>query len=183
MNLLDILLVLIIAYCLVRGVFRGLVKELSSIIGVLGGVYAAYSYYDHVAKLLSKWITNPIYLNLLSCIILFFSVYLMVSIIGTMIKYLMNIVFLGWTDRICGAFFGALKGALICAAFILVLTTFLPNNTPLLRESLAVRRLMKVSTTLVKSASNDVKEVFGIKSEGFGIKMEGLNRAWRANLK
>jgi membrane protein required for colicin V production len=176
MNLLDILFILIIAYCLVRGVFRGLVKELSSIIGVLGGIYAAYNYSDHLAKLLAKWITNPFFLNLVSCLVLFFIIYLVVSGIGTMIKYFMNIVFMGWTDRICGAFFGSIKGALICAAFILILTTFLPSNTTILKESLAVRHLMKVSTTLIKSVSKDVQGLFG-------IEMEGLSQAWRAKLK
>jgi membrane protein required for colicin V production len=34
----------------IRGIFRGLVRELASIVGVLGGFYAAYSYYPHVAQ-------------------------------------------------------------------------------------------------------------------------------------
>ena len=44
MNYLDIIIVVILSYCVIRGVFRGLIKELSSIIGVFGGFYAAYTY-------------------------------------------------------------------------------------------------------------------------------------------
>ena len=48
MNPFDILMLIILAYGLIRGIFRGLVRELASIIGVLGGFYAAYSYYPYV---------------------------------------------------------------------------------------------------------------------------------------
>ena len=176
MNLLDILLLLIVAYCLVRGVSRGLVRELSSIIGVFGGIYASYTYYGHLAKLLSPWISKPVYQNILSCLLLFITVYLVISVIGTMIKYFMNIVFLGWTDRLCGAFFGAIKGAMICAVVILILTTFLPKNTPILSESLAARHLMKVRAAFVRAASKDEKGLFG-------NKMRGLNPLWQARKK
>ncbi|PQP34359.1 colicin V production protein, partial [Desulfobacteraceae bacterium SEEP-SAG9] len=33
MNPLDILIIVIAGFCLIRGIFRGLIKELSSIIG------------------------------------------------------------------------------------------------------------------------------------------------------
>jgi len=59
MNFFDIIVVVILGYCFIRGIFRGLIKELSSIVGVFGGFYAAYTYYMMVAKLLSKWNGSP----------------------------------------------------------------------------------------------------------------------------
>lgn len=173
MNLFDILLIAILAFCLIRGIFRGLIKELSSIVGVLGGLYAAYAYYPLLAKVLSRWITNPAYSNILSCLIIFVVIYIVVSVIGVMIKYFMNIVFLGWTDRVCGAFFGAVKGALIAAVLILILTTFLPKNTAILKDSFAARHLMTVSATLAKAASKEMKAMFS-------PKMKELNKTWRS---
>ena len=171
MNLLDYVLIVILGYCLIRGVFRGLIKELSSIIGVLGGFYAAYSYYPLVAAPLSRWIANKGYLNIISFLILFVTIYLIVSIIGVIIKYLMNIVFLGWTDRLCGAACGALKGLLIAVVLILVLTTFLPRNAAVLRDSLVARKMMQYSAALVQVASPDMKDLFG-------AKMKELNKSW-----
>jgi membrane protein required for colicin V production len=171
MNLLDFILIVIIAYCLVRGIFRGLVKELSSIIGVLGGLYAAYAYYPLVAASLSKWVKNTGYQNILSCLVLFLGVYLIVSLIGVIIKYVMNIVFLGWTDRLCGAFLGTVKGLLLAAILILVLTTFLPKNASILRDSVMTRNMMSVSATLVRAASKDMKLLFI-------AKMKELNKSW-----
>ena len=110
MNPFDIFIIVIIAYSLIRGLFRGLVKEVSSIIGVLGGFYAAYSYYPMVAKLLAGLIVNSSYLNILSFLIIFCSVLIIISILGIVIKYLLNVAFLGWVDRICGVGFGLIKG-------------------------------------------------------------------------
>ena len=171
MNILDFLLAAILAYCLIRGIFRGLVKELSSIIGVLGGLYAAYTYYRVVAGQLENWITDTGWLNIISCLVLFFGVYITVSILGTIIKYFMNIVFLGWTDRICGAGLGALKGILIAAALLTVLTTFLPKNAAVLRDSLIARNMAQVSQTLIQAASKDMKNLFS-------LKMRELNKSW-----
>ena len=39
MNILDILIVVIVGFCLVRGIFRGIVKEITSIIGVFVGFF------------------------------------------------------------------------------------------------------------------------------------------------
>ena len=76
MNLLDGVLIVILGYCLIRGIFRGLIKEVSAIIGVLGGYYAAYTFYPSVARLLSQWISNSGYLNIISFLLIFLTVLL-----------------------------------------------------------------------------------------------------------
>jgi membrane protein required for colicin V production len=172
MNLLDGIIIVILAYCLIRGIFRGLIKEVSAIIGVLGGYYAAYTYYPAVARLLAQWISNPGYLNIISFLILFLAVFWIVSVAGVVLKYLMNIAFLGWTDRISGALFGALKATLIILVLILVLTTFLPSNAPIIRDSRGAHVLMRASAYLVKVAPKDMKH-------RFETKMKALDKSWR----
>lgn len=160
MNLLDYALALILGYCLVRGIFRGLIKELSSIVGVLGGFYAAYSYYPQLAKPLSRWFETTGYANIVSFLLLFVGVYLIISIAGVIIKYLMNIAFLGWTDRLCGALFGACKGILIVSVVVAMLTTFLTQNAAILRESIIARHTIGLSATMVRVTSTDMKSLF-----------------------
>ncbi len=173
MNLLDYVLIVILGYCLVRGVFRGLVKELSSIVGVLGGFYAAYTYYPKIAHYLASWIANPAYLKIVSFLIIFVTVFVVVSLVGTVLKYLMNIAFLGWTDRICGAVFGGLKATLIAVVLILVLTTFLPQNAKVIKDSQVAHKLMQVSAYLVKVTPREMKQ-------SFDLKMKELNKSWKS---
>ena len=135
MNPFDILTIVILAYSVIRGIFRGLIKEMSSIVGVLAGYYAAYSYYALVAAVLSRWITNTAYVNIVSFLILFSVVFLIVSAFGVIIKYVLRIAFMGWLDRICGAAFGLAKAILIVSVLLIVLTTFLPQNAPIVTNS------------------------------------------------
>lgn len=172
MNVLDYILIAVFGFCLGRGVFRGLVKELSSIIGVLGGFYAAYTYYPLLADSLGTWISNPGYLNIFSFLVLFVGIYLIVSLMGVVIKHLMNIAFLGWTDRLSGATFGAIKGFLIVTILILMLTTFLPKNAVILKRSTVAQNMMRFSATLINVVPEDMKK-------GFRTKMQELKQTWQ----
>jgi membrane protein required for colicin V production len=173
-NFFDIIVIVILGYCLIRGVFRGLIKELSSIIGVLGGFYAAFTYYMLVAKLLSKWITNTGYLNILSFLIIFCGVFIIISILGVIINYLLKIAFLGWLDRILGSVFGAMKGILIVSVLLIALTAFLPKGTPVIKDSLLSPYVTLVSEKIAKVVSKDMKHAFS-------AKIETIKRAWKKN--
>jgi membrane protein required for colicin V production len=160
MNPFDIALVMLLAYGLVRGIFRGLVKEVSSIVGVLAGYYAAYSYYSLVAGQLARWLDSQAYLNILSFLIIFISVFLLVTILGTVIKYLMKVAFLGWLDRICGAGFGLVKGILIGCVLFILLTAFLPKGSPLIQDSVLAPHLAGVSESMAKIVTSEMKLKF-----------------------
>lgn len=172
MNLLDYVLAVILGYCLVRGVFRGLIKELSSIVGVLGGFYAAYSYYPQLAKQLARWITNPAWLSISSFLTIFILVFVSVSLAGVVIKYLMNIAFLGWTDRICGAIFGSARGLLIITVILLALTTFLPKNSAVIKHSWVAHHMIRYSALMVQVTPEEMKK-------SFGSKAKEINKSWQ----
>ena len=172
MNPFDIFIIIVVGYSLIRGLFRGLVKEVSSIIGVLGGFYAAYSYYPMVAKLLSGLNINPSYLNILSFLVIFCSILIVISILGVVIKYLMNVAFLGWVDRACGLGFGLIKGLLIVTVLFIILTTFLPKGAPLIKESVLAPHVIWISEKMVNVVPEEMKKDF------FG-KLDEFKKAWK----
>jgi membrane protein required for colicin V production len=172
MNPFDIFIIIVVCYSLIRGLFRGLVKEASSIIGVLGGFYAAYSYYPMVAKLLSGLIINPSYLNILSFLIIFCSVLIVISILGVVIKYLLNVAFLGWVDRACGLGFGLIKGLLIVTVLFIILTTFLPRGAPLIKKSVLAPHVIWISEKMVNVVPEEMKKDF------LG-KLDEFKKAWK----
>jgi membrane protein required for colicin V production len=172
MNAFDIVVGVILAYSLIRGLFRGLVKEVSSIIGVLGGFWAAYSFYGILAVYLSGVISNSAYRNLLAFLIIFCAMVVLVNVLAVIIKYLMKIVFLGWLDRLGGVVFGFIKGALIVAVLFLALTAFLPKGTPLIKDSLTAPYVSLVSEKLATVVSSEIKREFA-------TKLEELKKAWK----
>lgn len=172
MNPFDVFIIIIISYSIIRGLFRGLVKEVSSIIGVLGGFYAAYSYYPMAAKLLSGVIKEPSYLSILSFLIIFCGILLVISILGVVIKYLLNVAFLGWIDRICGVGFGLIKGVLIVTVIFIILTTFLSKGTPLIKKSILAPHVIWISEQMVGLVSDDMKK-------DFFTKLDEFKKAWK----
>ena len=171
MNSFDIIVVVILSFCVIRGVFRGLIKELSSIIGVLGGYYFAYSYYMVLAKFLSRWISNTSYLNILSFLIIFSGILILIGIIGVVIKYVLKIAYMGWIDRICGAGFGITKGILIVSVLLITLTAFLPRNTPVIKNSSLAPYVTMISENMAKIISPVMKR-------DFKSKITALKRTW-----
>lgn len=171
MNSFDIIVIVILSFCVIRGVFRGLIKELSSIIGVLGGYYFAYSYYMVLAKPLSRWISSPSYLNILSFLIIFSVVLILISILGVIIKYILKIAYLGWVDRICGAGFGITKGILIVSVLLITLTAFLPRNAAVIKNSFLAPYVTMISENMAKIISPDMKR-------NFSSKITALKKTW-----
>jgi len=167
-------MVVIVCFCLIRGIFRGLIKEISSIIGVLAGYYAAYTYYVFPAKLLSKWLSNTGYINILSFLIIFCVVFIVISILGIIIKYLLSISFLGWVDRICGAGFGFIKGILIIAILLVVFTAFLPKGSPVIKKSFLAPHVAYISEAMAKVVPKDMKQQFR-------IKIKELKSVWKTH--
>jgi membrane protein required for colicin V production len=172
MNPFDVFIIIVICYSIIRGLFRGLVKEVSSIIGVLGGFYAAYSYYPMVAKLIARFVKDPSYLNILSFLIIFCLILIIISIIGVIIKYLLNVAFLGWVDRLCGVFFGLIKGILIVTVLFIILTTFLPKGAPLIKQSVLAPHVTWISEKMVNVVSKEVRR-------DFFNKLDEFKKAWK----
>jgi len=162
-NFLDIFIIIVLAYCLIRGIFSGLIREISAIVGVFAGFYGAYTYYPVVARLLARWISDVSYLNILSFLIIFCVLFILVSILGVIIKYVLKIAFLGWVDRICGAGFGFVKGILIVSVVLITLTAFLTKGAPVIRDSRLAPHVTIISQNMAKVVSKDMKKAFTAK--------------------
>ena len=163
MNILDVIIICILGYSLIRGIFRGLIKELASIVGVLAGLYAARMYYAPVSGLLAKWITNVAYREIAGFFIVFCGVLLVVGILGIIIKYVLKIVSAGWIDRLLGSVFATVKAVLIAAVLLLVLTTFLPKRTSVVKDSMLAPHVMTLSGEIVNLIPGDMKQKFSEK--------------------
>ena len=163
MNALDIVIGIILVFTLIRGIFRGLVEEIASIIGIFGGIYGAVFYYPAAAQFLHRWISDAAYANIIGFLIIFGTLFIIVGILGVLIKYLLNIASLGWFDRLCGAAFGGIKGILIASVLLLVLMTFLPSGTPLIKSSRLAPHVAVITENIVKIVPRDMKQRFGDK--------------------
>lgn len=160
MNALDIIISVIGGFCLVRGFFRGIIKEVTSIVGVFAGFFTAYTYYPLLAKLLSRIIADKPYLNIISFFLTFTIIFLAVGFIGVILKRLFKAALWGWADRILGATFAIVKAVLIVSVLLLALTSFLPSNSPVMRDSILAPHVSTISEKFVAVVPKEMKEKF-----------------------
>lgn len=172
MNLLDLAILSILCFCLIRGVFTGLIREVFSVTGVLIGFLAASTHYMQVAKSLSDWMPDASKIKLLSFLSIFFGFIVVVTILGGIIKSLLKIDLLSSVDRTFGGGVGIIKGVLIVSVLLLALTAFLPKDVPTVKESLLSSHFILVSQRMARIVSKDMRHEFSDK-----IKL--YKKAWK----
>ena len=166
MNTFDIVTIAVVAFCLIRGAFRGLIGEVSGIIGVTAGFYGAYTYYPMASAYGKQWIDGGTILDLASFFVLFCAIVFVVGLLSWLIQKLLKLVFLGWVDRTFGLVFGALKGILIMAVLFVMMTSFLPTSSGLVKNSQLAPYLVQVSKTMTVFINKNTKSDFLKKLEG-----------------
>jgi len=166
MNTFDIVVIVIISFCLIRGLFKGVIGEMSGIIGVIAGFYGAYTYYPLITVYAEKWIENSGMRNLIAFFFLFCAILVMIGLISVLIRKFLKLVFLGWVDRTFGLVFGAAKGLLIVSVLFIMITTFLPKSSNVLAGSQFSPYIAKVSKAMTVFVSQNSKKDFLKQLEG-----------------
>ena len=166
MNMFDVVILVIVSFCLIRGLFRGFIREASSIVGVIAGFYGASTYYPLVESSFSRWIDNPGFRKILAFFLLFCAILVVINLVAALIRYFLNIVFLGWVDRLCGLVFGGAKGVIIVAVLLIAITTLLPRNTTFISESLLAPQVAIVSQAISVFVARDMQQQLHLKIKG-----------------
>lgn len=157
MNIFDIIIVVVLSFCLIRGFLIGMVRQISSIVGVLAGFLAAIRYYPLLTGYLKEWIDTPGYRDIAAFMILFCIVFIVVILLAWIIHYLMKVSKIGWVDRVLGVIFGAVKAALVVSILLVALTTFLPPGTGVVQQSRLARYLTPISEKIALFVTDKVK--------------------------
>jgi len=162
MNVLDYVIAGVVGFCLVRGLFRGLVKEISSIIGVFVGYYSACNFYKPFSEIVQEWniISNPAYVKIIVFFGLFCSIFILIGLVGVIIRYILREFFISWVDTAFGGGFGMVKGVLITSVLLIPLTAFLPDDDKIMKESVLAPQITIISQKMVSLVPDHLKEKF-----------------------
>ena len=169
MNAFDILIIVIVSFCLIRGAFKGLIGEVSGIIGVVAAFYGAYTYYPLITVYAQKWIENAGFRNIIAFFLIFCAILIVINLVSLLIRKILNLVFLGWVDRTFGLVFGAVKGILIVTVIFIMVTSFLPKNSNFLTTSKFSPYIAQVSEALTVFVSKNSRKDFLKKLEELKI--------------
>ena len=161
MNGFDLMVLVIVLFCMIRGVFRGLIREVSGIVAVIAGFYGAFKYYFMLSPYLEFLIQTPGIRHLVSFSVLFCGIVILVGLLAALIRKLMHLVFLGWVDRTFGLIFGTAKGVLFVSVLFIMLTAFVPSGSAsLMNRSETAPYLAQISRAMTLFISRNLRMDF-----------------------
>ena len=135
MNILDITIVVVLVFFLVRGIYRGFFREMGSLAGVILGIWLANLYQPQLTHFLGSYLPRGTFLPLISFALIFLIILVGCNLVSWWLKMLFKKALLGGADRVVGAGVALLKGVIIIYFFILMMTFFLPSKSPLIAQS------------------------------------------------
>jgi membrane protein required for colicin V production len=160
MNMADAAILIFWLVCLIRGIFRGPVGEIFSIAGILGGLFTAALTFSAVSSVLPGWFGSWQWRDLTFFLLLFGSVYLLLTIAGIVAAYFLRLRRSGWISRVFGAGFGIAKGMLAIAVLLVPIVAFLPKQLTHLGGSILLPYENHLSEKLVQVVPAAVHDPF-----------------------
>ena len=121
MNYLDIIIAIILLVFGFKGLRKGLIIEVVTLLAFGVGIYGAMHFSDFTAARLQDVMEiNPNYLNTIAFVLTFIILVVLVNLIGRLVSKAIKSLNLGFFDKLGGFLFGVLKGVLLCSTFVLV---------------------------------------------------------------
>jgi membrane protein required for colicin V production len=125
----------LLVYAVFRGIARGLVLQLASLVALIAGIFLALKFSGFTARYLIKhWALDYEYLYMVSLAITFALVFIMINILGNMLDKVMQTSQLSLINKLAGAFFNMCKVMLIMGVLLLFIDrvdkriSILPKN-------------------------------------------------------
>lgn len=173
MNPFDMAVAVILVFFVIVGLFRGSVREVTSVVALVGGFYLACLYYEPFAMIFSAFIKSGYIRNILSFLVLFGIVVLGVTLIGNALRAFLKLVMLGMMDRFLGGVIGAVKAVLVIFVLHFLALTFLPSGgAAMVNESVMAPAISSTVSAAVSFIPEEIKR-------DFTARLEGLRRHWK----
>ena len=166
MNFLDCVLIGLLAFSLVRGLTRGLIREVGTVLGILAGAVVAGHLHPFLARSLRSLFPSLPYADLTAYGLVFLATWLAFVLLGFFASRVARTLLLGWADRLLGALIGLFKGTLASVILVTLLTLFLPSDSQVLRRSLLWPYLQIASSHVVRLVPAAVERLYHQKQGG-----------------
>jgi membrane protein required for colicin V production len=129
-NFLDFMLVVIVGYSVFTGFMAGFARVSIGFIATIVGILCGFWFYRIPGVFLQEYLRSATAANLLG----FFAVFAVVVLLGGLLSKVLSKAFkwagLSWLDRLLGAGFGIVRGAVLAVAVVTVITAFAPTPPP-----------------------------------------------------
>ncbi|HWP93775.1 MAG TPA: CvpA family protein [Thermodesulfobacteriota bacterium] len=179
MNWLDIAILIIIGLFTLLGFMRGLIREVISVVALIGGIIAGVMFYDLAGDIFISYglLKNKPMASIAGFIATSLVVYILFQILGWMLTRIIGTLSLSWLNRACGGMVGAIKGIVIAFSLVSAVGFFFSPKEPPFRDSTMVPYIEESFTALKETVPEDFSD--GIIRVKKLIQEKGLTTAFK----
>jgi len=169
-SIFDIIVISLIVILGLKGLFRGLTKELFGLIGIVGGVFIASRLAKNVGEIANSIIPvdNESTILLIGFIITLILFWIIAYVLGVVLEKVFSASGLGVFDRLLGFVFGAGKIFLLFAIIAYALSNVKminDNLQPKLKDSMVFPMLVETGSYIIKLDTSNMQQEVSKKFE------------------
>ncbi len=174
MNILDYIILIPLLYLTIKGIIRGLIREIASLAGIILGIWLGNVYQPEVSGVIEHYLPDTKLIPLISIALIFVLMVILCNLAGMGIRLIFKKVFLGWFDRVMGGFFAVIKTIFLAYVVIIMLTFYTPSNAPLISESVLAPWIIRSYQSIIDLVSPDHYEKWKKKILGEAGKINNI---------
>jgi membrane protein required for colicin V production len=140
-TLYDLLVIGLFVLLVGRGLWLGLLRQVTGLLALYLAFFAAGHYHDRILPLLRDISTNPKVIFLTSYVLLFFATYVVVMLCGKGLSFVLKLTITSWFDRFLGAIVGFAKAVILVVLLHVILGTVLAPENQMLRACVTCETL------------------------------------------
>jgi len=130
----DLVIIGLFVLLIGRGMWLGLLKQVTGFVALYVGYLAAGRYHDRILPILRDISDNPKVIFLTSYVLLFVATYVVVMLLGKALGYVLQLTITSWFDRLLGAVIGFAKAGILAVLLHMILGTILAPENQMLRN-------------------------------------------------
>ena len=153
MSILDIILLICFIPAVIGGIRKGFISQVISIISIIAGIWVSYEFSSVVGEWIGQYIeASEKVMKLIAFAVIMIGVFIVLGIVGKFLEGILNLVLLGWLNKLLGVVFALLKTGLIVGLVIMAFSSLNATFGIVKPETLS----QSVLYTPLKDIANDV---------------------------
>lgn len=160
MNNLDIILLSIILVCFAAGLKSGLIKQVFSIISVVGGLVLGFVFHSAAGVLMVEngVLEDQKIASIAGFVLVASGTYLFIQLLSRLLGDMITKLHIGWINNLLGGTLGAVAGVLLCYLVITGISRLMDEDSPFIQNSLLVPKIVVGYAVIKESAPEKLDE-------------------------
>lgn len=159
-SLIDLCVILLMLFFLVRGYQQGLIRQTLALVGLLIGLKVASDHFLYVSTFLETNLhMHEAMANIIGFTMILFIVIMVVNLVGMILSGLTKVLFLSVFDRTIGAIIGFIKGGVVVYVLLLLIAQIPYHPIALqLDKSVFARDLLSLTPYIQENLTRMISE-------------------------